>query len=252
MLKATAATIWEDNTLHVGPQQWNRHFKRRLKLGSIPNELDTQQKREWVYQKYMKAYLRCVASVDDNVGRVLDYLDDAGLAENTIVVYTSDQGFFLGDHGLYDKRFMYEESLRMPLLIRYPKAIKAAGVSEDMVLNLDFSATFLDFAGTGIPADIQGESFKDIALGQIPDNWRNAMFYKFYETGLGVPRHQGIRTDRFKLIRFESDTIDWELYDLKKDPNELNNLYNDSEYASTIDGLKKKMTALQERYKDTD
>ncbi|MHC4181088.1 MAG: sulfatase family protein, partial [Planctomycetota bacterium] len=129
----------------------------------------------WKYQRYIKDYLRCVASVDDNVGRVLDYLDELGLAENTVVFYTSDQGFYLGDHGWFDKRFMYEESLRMPLMVRCPKHIRAGSISDDIVLNLDFAPTFLDIAGIRVPADMQGESLRPILQGKIPANWRKSM-----------------------------------------------------------------------------
>jgi arylsulfatase A-like enzyme len=249
--KTRTATI-KNNTLHVGPEQWDRHFKARLKRGDIPKGLTKQQQRQWVYQKYMKSYLRCVASVDNNVGRVLDYLDRSGLRENTIVVYTSDQGFFLGDHGLYDKRFMYEESLRMPLIMSYPQSIKPSSTSEAMVLNLDFASTLLDYANAPIPKDVQGQSFKAIANGNGPKQWRSAMFYKFYEKAYEIGPHEGVRTKRYKLIHFLEENKGWELYDLDKDPNELNNIYEAPENKKLVAELKATLTSLKIKYKIPD
>ena len=145
-----------------------------------PAGLTPEEEKKWKYQRYIKDYLRCVASVDDNVGRVLDYLDAEGIADDTIVVYTSDQGFFLGDHGWYDKRFMYEESLRMPFLIRYPRAIAASSVSADMILNVDFAPTFLDYAGVAIPDSFQGRSMRPVLEGQTPDDWQTALYYRYW------------------------------------------------------------------------
>jgi len=207
----------------------------------------------WKYQRYIKDYLRCVASVDDNVGRVLDYLDESGLTGNTVVFYTSDQGFYLGDHGWFDKRFMYEESLRMPLLVRYPKEIKAGSVSDDIVLNLDFGATFLDYAGVPIPIDMQGESFRKVLQGNTPGDWRKSMYYHYYEYPAvhSVKRHYGVRTERYKLIHFYHDIDEWELYDLKKDPKEMKNVFGDPEYDQTIKDLKVELKRLRKQYKDT-
>ncbi|MBN2594248.1 MAG: sulfatase, partial [Sedimentisphaerales bacterium] len=207
----------------------------------------------WKYQRYIKDYLRCIASVDDNIGRVLDYLDESGLTENTVVFYTSDQGFYLGDHGWFDKRFMYEESLRMPLLVRYPKEIKPGPVSDDIVLNLDFAPTFLDFAGVTVPADMQGESLRRILQGKTPEDWRKSMYYHYYEYPAvhSVKRHYGIRTERYKLIHFYHDIDEWELYDLKKDPKEMKNVFGDQAYADIIKELKAELMQLREKYKDT-
>ncbi|MEJ2704468.1 MAG: DUF4976 domain-containing protein, partial [Sedimentisphaerales bacterium] len=193
----------------------------------------------WKYQRYIKDYLRCIASVDDNVGRLLDYLDQTGLAQNTVVVYTSDQGFFLGDHGWFDKRFMYEESLRMPLLVRYPKEIKPGSVSDDIVLNLDFGPTFLDYAGVPVPEDMQGESMRQVLAGKTPANWRTSMYYHYYEYPAvhSVKRHYGVRTKRYKLIHFYYDIDEWELYDLQKDPKEMKNVLNDPAYANIVTEL---------------
>jgi arylsulfatase A-like enzyme len=191
--------------------------------------------------------------VDDNVGRLLDYLDESGLAKNTVVFYTSDQGFYLGDHGWFDKRFMYEESLRMPLLARYPREIKAGSVSDDIVLNLDFGPTFLDYAGVDVPEDIQGESMRKVLKGKAPRNWRTSMYYHYYEYPAvhSVKRHYGVRTQRYKLIHFYNDIDEWELYDLKKDPREMKNVLSDPAYADIVKELKAELKRLRTKYKDT-
>lgn len=207
----------------------------------------------WKYQRYIRDYVRCIASIDDNVGRTLDFLDESGLSENTIVVYTSDQGFYLGEHGWFDKRFMYEESLRMPLLVRYPAEITPR-VSNDMVLNLDFAPTFLDYAGVSVPDDMQGESLRSVLKGATPATWRRSMYYHYYEyPGWHmVKRHYGVRTKRFKLIHFYYDIDAWEMYDLQTDPHELNNIYNDPRYASERAELAAELDRLRHKYKDTD
>lgn len=219
-----------------------------------PEALQGLELKKWKYRRYMEDYLACVASVDDNVGRLLNYLDQSGLAQNTLVLYTSDQGFFLGDHGWYDKRFMYEESLRMPLLARFPKFIKPGSVSDDIVLNLDFAPTFLDLAGVKTPADIQGRSFLPILKGRAPRNWRKSMYYHYYEYPAVhmVKRHYGIRTQRYKLIRFYYDIEAWELYDLEKDPHELNNVYGDPAYARIVEELKAELNRLQREFGDSE
>ena len=207
----------------------------------------------WKYQRYMKDYLRCVASVDDNVGDLLEYLDESGLAENTVVVYTSDQGFYLGDHGWFDKRFMYEESFRMPFLVRYPQEIKAGSVNDDLVQNLDFAPTFLDFAGIDKPADMQGRSLRPLLRGKTPKRWRKSIYYHYHEYPAvhSVKRHYGVRTERYKLIHFYHDIDEWERYDLRKDPDELKNIYSDPEYADVVKKLKAELKRLRKRYKDT-
>ena len=210
--------------------------------------------KEWKYQRYMQDYLACVASVDENTGRFLDFLDAEGLSDNTLIIYTSDQGFYLGDHGWFDKRFMYEESLRMPLLVRWPGKIKPGSVNDDIVLNLDFAETFLDVAGVDIPADMQGESMRPILLGRTPANWRHSMYYHYYEYPGPhcVKRHYGIRTQRYKLIHFYNDIDCWELYDLEKDPNELKNLYGAPAYTELAEKLTRQLCQLQAKYKDSD
>lgn len=207
----------------------------------------------WKYNRYIKDYLRTIQSVDDGVGELLAYLDENGLADNTIVVYTSDQGFYLGEHGWFDKRFMYEESFRTPLLMRYPKEIKPGTVIDRLVQNLDFAPTMLDYAGVPIPADFQGESFRKLVNGST-DAWREAVYYTYYEYPAVhmVKRHYGIATDRYKLIHFYYDIDEWELYDLEKDPHELNNVYNDPGYADVRADLHKKLEVLREQYGDSD
>jgi len=232
---------------------WNAAYEPKNKEFEAAN-LTGDDLVRWKYQRYIKDYLRCIASVDDNVGRVLDYLDESGLADNTIVVYTSDQGFYLGEHGWFDKRFMYRESLRMPLLVRYPGKIKPGAVSEEIVLNLDFGETFLDYAGVKAPPDMQGESFRGILEGKTPRDWREAMYYHYYEYPAvhQVKRHYGIRTKRYKLIHFYHDIDAWELFDLEKDPHEVNNIYDDPAHAALIVELKAELRKLQQKYGDSD
>ena len=208
---------------------------------------------KWKYEQYIKDYLRCIGSVDDNVGRVLDYLDQSGLAENTIVVYTSDQGSYLGEHGWFDKRFMYEESLRMPLIVRYPAEISPR-TADEMVLNLDFAPTILDYAGAPVPAEMQGESMRDILRGKASEDWRQSIYYHYYEYPGSpfVKRHYGVRTKRYKLIHFYYDIDAWELYDLQADPNELKNVYGDPRYSTTVNELKDELEQLRRKYEDTD
>jgi arylsulfatase A-like enzyme len=220
--------------------------------------------KKWKYQRYIKDYLRCIASVDDNVGRVLDYLENEGLSEDTIVVYTSDQGFFLGDHGWYDKRFMYEESLRMPFVIRYPGTIEAGSVNSDIVLNADFAQTFLDYACVEADPSMQGRSFRTALEGSTPEDWRTSMYYRYWmhKAHHDVYAHYGVRTLDYKLIYFYNDALDqegtidetyepeWELFDLKKDPHELNNVYADPEYADVVRELTDELHRLQAEVKD--
>jgi len=233
---------------HYEPE--NQAFVEQMRAGKLTDD-DVVR---WKYQRYMHDYLGTIEAVDEGVGRLLDYLDESGLADNTIVVYTSDQGFFLGDQGWYDKRFMYEESLRMPLLVRWPKQVRPGRVSDAMVLNLDFASTFLDAADTAVPADIQGESFVPILRGRRPANWRKAMYYHYYEYPAvhQVKRHYGIRTERYKLIHFYYDIDAWELYDLRNDPHEWNNLYDDPKYARLVKRLKAELAELRARYGDSD
>lgn len=229
------------------------------KLGPPPEGLSEEEMANWNYQRYIKEYLRCVASIDDNVGRMLDYLDEDGIADDTLVIYTSDQGFFLGDHGWYDKRFMYEESLRMPFLVRYPREIQPSSASDAMALNIDFAETWLDYAGVPIPDDMQGESLRPILGGETPDDWRTSMYYRYWMhlAHHYVPAHYGIRTDRYKLIYYygealgttgsldESKAPEWELFDLEKDPNEMCSVYDDPAYADIVTELTAELYRLK-------
>jgi arylsulfatase A-like enzyme len=202
----------------------------------------------WKYQRYIKDYLRCVASVDDNVGRMLDYLDSSGLAENTIVIYSSDQGFYLGEHGWYDKRWMYEESFRMPFIMKWPGVTKAGVRVKALAQNIDFAPTFLEAAGVEVPADMQGVSLKPLLRGKTPANWRKSLYYHYFEKGEhNVPRHYGVRTDRYKLIHYY-DLNGWELFDLKKDPQEMKSVYDDDAYARIRQQLHNELLRLREQY----
>jgi arylsulfatase A-like enzyme len=234
-------------TMHID-QDLNRSD---LKMDP-PSGLSGAALKKWKFTRYMQDYLACVQSVDDNIGRFLDYLEKAGLAENTIVIYTSDQGFFLGEHNFYDKRFMYEESLRTPFIVRWPQRIKAGTVSKAMILNLDFAPTFLAAAGAQIPADMQGRSLLPLFTGKTPKDWRTSMYYRYYHPGHhNVAPHYGVRTMRHKLIYFNK-LDQWELYDLQKDPGEMRNLYSDPRYAKTLEQLKKELLRLKKECKDDD
>jgi len=204
----------------------------------------------WKYQRYMKDYLRCIQSVDDNIGRLIDYLKANGLDKNTIIMYTSDQGFYLGEHGWFDKRWMYEESFRTPLIVKWPGVTNTKMTSSKMVQNLDFAETILDMAGLPIPSDMQGKSFAPILKGTQKGNIHDALYYHFYENQEHkVAKHVGVRTDRYKLIYFYEKN-EWELYDLDKDKNEMNNVYNNPTYSKVKQLMKKKLVELKKQYKD--
>lgn len=219
-----------------------------------PNDtLKGAELKNWKYQAYVKDYLRCVAGVDSAIGKMLEYLKTNGLEDNTIIVYTSDQGFYLGEHGWFDKRWMYEESFRMPLMISYPKLIKPNSIHENLLLNIDFAPTLLDFAGIEIPDDIQGISFKDQLIDNVNPKTRDAIYYHYYEypEWHHVQPHYGVRTNRHKLIHFYYSMDEWELYDLKTDSLEMNNLYGKPGYEEITRTLKQKIQELQTQYKDT-
>lgn len=205
----------------------------------------------WQYQRYIKDYLRTIASVDDNLGRLLAYLEQAGLDEDTIVIYTSDQGFYLGDHGWYDKRWIYEESLRTPLIIRWPGVAEPGSENADMVSNLDWAPTMLDMAGVEVPDDIQGRSLVPLLKDRTPDDWRDSVYYHYYEyPGVHmVQRHYGVRTDRYKLAHFY-ELGEWELFDLEEDPHELTSVYDDPDYAEVQQKMKQELRRLQDYYED--
>jgi len=242
-----------DPPRNLTPEQlkvWNDAYdEKNAELEKL--NLEGDDLIRWKYQRYVKDYLRCIDSVDKNVGRVLDYLEESGLAENTIVIYTSDQGWYLGEHGWYDKRWMYEESFRTPLMVRWPGKIKPGTVNTDMVMNLDFAQTFLDIAGADQPDDMQGASMKPVFEGNTPDDWRKSVYYHYYEFpgAHSVAKHNGVRTERYKLINFYENK-EWELFDLKEDPNELNSVYDDPDYADIKKDLEVELQRLQEFYKD--
>ena len=207
----------------------------------------------WKFNRYLKDYLRTIQSIDDGVGEVLNYLDENNLTENTIVVYTSDQGFYLGEHGWFDKRFMYEESLRTPILMRYPKEIEKGTEVNALIQNLDFAPTFLDYAEIEIPKDLQGESFRNIVNNQSSE-WRDAIYYTYYEypSVHMVKRHYGVRTDRYKLMHFYYDIDEWEMYDLEEDPSEMNNIYDNPNYKEVREMMHDRLVEMREKYGDSD
>lgn len=243
----------------LDPQQrseWNRVYDSVLTDFRMRN-LKGRELAEWKYQRYMKDYLKCIKSLDDNIGRLTEYLKEAGLLENTIIIYTSDQGFYMGEHGWFDKRFMYEESFRTPLIVRVPdnNILRKRGDIEHFVQNIDYAPTILELAGASVPEDIQGVSLVPLLNGESPSDWRRSIYYHYYEYPAehAVRRHYGVRTDRYKLIKFYGHDIEnWELYDLKKDPKELNNIY----YKPGSRRVKRKMhlelTRLMVKYQDTD
>jgi arylsulfatase A-like enzyme len=226
----------------------------------IPTDLPRDELRKWAYQRYMKRYLACAFGMDENVGRLLDFLQQEGLAEDTIVIYTSDQGFFLGEHGFFDKRLMYEPSLTTPLIVRWPGHTRPGSVNDDMVLNIDHAPTLLDVLGAPIAKEMQGRSYKSILEGQTPAGWRTSMYYRYWmhlDSSHSVPAHYGVRTRDYSLIYFygkglkmtgakDIDTPpEWELYDLKKDPAEMRNVYADPAYASTVRELRAELDRLR-------
>jgi len=215
-------------------------------------KLEGRELAIWKFNRYIKDYLRTIKSVDDGVGEVLDYLDKSGLAENTIVIYTSDQGFYLGEHGWFDKRFMYEESFRTPILMRYPKEIKPGIEINQLIQNLDFAPTFLDYAGIEIPSDMQGESFRKVVSGETSE-WRDAIYYTYYEypSVHMVKRHYGVRTDRYKLMHFYYDIDEWEMYDLETDPAEMKNVYDDPSYKEIRKMMHERLKEMRKKYGDS-
>ncbi len=240
------------NTPALTPEQkaaWDAHYDPII-AEFKKAKLSGKALAEWKYQQYMRDYLRVIHSIDRNIGRVLDYLEAEGLLENTMIVYTSDQGFYMGEHGWFDKRFMYEESFRTPLLVRLPGGKK--GDVDQMVQNIDYGPTFLDLAGVEVPSDMHGASFLPLLKGEEVPNWRNSLYYHFYEYPAehAVRRHYGVRTDRYKLIHFYNDIDCWELYDLQEDPSEMNNLFGKPGTEEITAELKAELLRLQEQYDD--
>ena len=230
---------------------WNQAYaKRRLEFKTL--NLTGNALVEWKYQQYMRDYLACIASVDENIGRVFDYLESENILEETLIIYTSDQGFFLGEHGWFDKRFMYEESYQMPLVMRYPKAIKAGIQSSALAMNIDFAPTILNIAGVEIPEAIQGKSLVPVFEndGQVPKNWREATYYHYYDypSWHSVKRHYGIRTADYKLMHFYNDINEWELYDMHKDPKEMENVYGKTAYKKIQKQMKIRLENVRKGY----
>ena len=234
--------VWD---AHYEPE--NEEFIRKMKAG----ELTDKEVLRFKYQRYIKTYLGCVQAVDDGVGALLDYLDETGLDDNTIVIYSSDQGFYLGDHGWYDKRWMFEESLRMPFLIRWPGVLEPGVDSTALIQNIDYAPTFLDLAGAEIPAEIQGRSMVPLFKnqGKPTANWRDAIYYAYYENAAvhNVPVHDGVRTDRYKLMFFPRGR-EWNLFDLQEDPDEMKSVHADPSYAAVLEGLKQRYYDLRDFY----
>lgn len=248
---------WTKNLRRMDSEQrkaWDKTYNPIIEeFASNYANMTDEQLTQWRYQRYMQDYLACIASVDEGVGQLLDYLEENNLSDNTIVVYTSDQGFYLGENGWFDKRFMYEESLRTPLIIKYPNEIKQNVESDALVQNIDFAPTLLDFAGVNIPQDMQGKSFRRL-LREGDGHFRDAVYYTYYEYPSihMVKRHYGIRTKTHKLIHFYYDIDEWELYDLEKDPHELKNVYNDPVYAKVKATMHAKLDGLRKKYGDSD
>ena len=230
--------VWRD---HYGPKDEAFH-KANLTADALVR---------WKYQRYAKNYLRCIKGVDESVGTLMDTLEDLGLSENTVVIYSSDQGFYVGDHGWYDKRWMYEESLKMPLVVKWPGVAKPGTYNDDLVQNLDYAETFLEMAGAEIPADMQGASLVPILKGETPNAWRESIYYHYYEypSVHMVPRHFGVRNGRYKLMTFYQFG-EWEFYDLKTDPDELTNQYNNPDYSQQIAEMKVELERLRDHYDD--
>lgn len=228
-------------------QPENEEFIRRMKAG----EMDDRAILKWKYQRYIKDYLRCIQAVDDGVGKLLDYLDETGLDKDTIVIYSSDQGFYLGEHGWYDKRWMFEESLKMPFLIRWPGVINPGVDAKALIQNIDYGPTFLDVAGAPIPAEMQGRSMVPMLKnqGQPSAAWRDAIYYAYYENAVehNVPVHDGVRTERYKLMFFPR-TREWNLFDLEKDPQEMTSMHADPAYATVLAGMQKRYRDLRQFY----
>jgi len=252
---------WRYEQASNDPDKW---WCKYPGLPFYTNEMDSITARKAVYQKFVKDFMRSGAAIDDNIGRILDYLETSGLAENTIVIYTADQGYFLGEHGFFDKRLIYDESLRMPFVIRYPKEIPAGKRIDDIILNIDFPALFADYAGVDLPSSMQGESFRENLKGQTPKDWRTTAYYRYWQHYPVRPGHFGIRNANYKLAFFYGQALDmtgsskettvpaWEFYDMNKDPKENHNAYNDPEYAEIIQEMKIELQKQRAIYGDTD
>jgi arylsulfatase A-like enzyme len=228
-------------------QDWDAYYEPRNAAMVLAN-LQGKDLVRWKYQRYLHDYLGCIKAVDESVGRLLKFLDDEGLAGDTIVVYSADQGFYLGEHGWFDKRWIFEESLRAPLLVRWPGVVSPGSVNARLVSNLDFAETFLEAAGLAAPAAMQGRSLVPLLKGQAPPDWRTSFYYHYYEYPVPhhVRPHYGVVTDRYKLVHFYTpDVDDWELFDLQQDPRELRSVYDQPAYAQVVADLKREIDHLR-------
>jgi arylsulfatase A-like enzyme len=252
-------TFYDDYSMRAAPAKEARMRIADMPDFNPPQDLTERQRKQWNYQKFMEHFLGTLRAQDDNMGRLLDYLDKSGLADNTIVVYTTDHGFFLGDHGWFDKRFMYEQAIRVPWMIRYPGHVKPGTVSKDWVVSIDNAPTALDLAGLPIPEQMQGKSLKPVLEGNTPQDWQKSFYYhyyEFYDSEHWVLPHYGVRTDRYKLISYYT-VNEWELFDLQKDPDEMESLFEWSGYKvhpgyeEIVQDLVAQLKALREKYKDT-
>ena len=232
-------------------KKWRAYYEPRDKEFH-QSKLKGKELVRWKFQRYAKNYLRCVKGVDESLETLQKTLSDLKLDQNTIVIYSSDQGFYIGDHGWYDKRWMYEESLKMPFIVKWPGVTKPNSKNTNLIQNLDYAQTFLEIAGAKIPKDMQGASVVPLLKGGNPKNWRKGIYYHYYEypSVHMIPRHYGIRTQRHKLMHFYQFDKEWELYDLKKDPDELLNLYGQLKYKKIQDKLSKQLKGLQKKYQD--
>ncbi|WP_304132744.1 sulfatase family protein [Mesonia mobilis] len=251
-----AANPWKDDFERMTADQkekWNAAYRPKNDA-FWEKDLHGKDLAKWKGQRYLREYMATIASVDESVGRIIDYLEAQDLDENTLVVYTSDQGFYLGENGWFDKRYMYETSFRMPLLMQFPKEIEAGSVISEMTQNLDFAPTFLDMAGIEIPKDMQGISFKKVLYGEEAEIGRDAIYYHYYDFPAFhmVKRQYGIKTDRYKLIHFYDDIDTWEFYDLEKDPKEQNNLIDAEEYQAEVKMMHQKLNSVQQHYQVTE
>jgi arylsulfatase A-like enzyme len=234
-------------------QVWNAYYEPRNEVFRKAN-LTGKDLIRWRYNRYMHDYLACVKAVDENIGRLLEFLEQEGLAENTVVVFSSDQGFFLGEHGWFDKRWIFEESLRTPLIVRWPGVAKPASVNDNLVSLLDFAETFLDIAGIAAPADMQGRSLVPLCRGETPADWRKSLYYHYYEFPVPhrVRPHYGVITERFKLVHYyKPDVDDWELLDREEDPLEVKSFYTDPAYAQTVSELHAEIERLRAEVGET-
>ena len=230
-------------------RKWDEAYKDDIEEYRNSN-LEGEDLVRWKYQRYMEDYLRCIASVDDNFGRILDYLEKNDLADNTVILYASDQGFYLGEHGWFDKRFMYKESFYTPFMVRWPGVIEPGRRSDELVSNLDFAETFLDIAGAEVPGDMQGVSLTPLFKNSLSEKWRESVYYNYYEFPAvhSVRRHEGVFDGRYKLIYFY-DLEEWELYDMEIDPGEMKSEYDNPEYAKIVVRLKAELEKLKQQYK---